>query len=85
MIEIKDLLLKFNNILSSEESKINLIKEALNKILKLEIKNTDIEIKNNSVYLNIKPIYKNEVFLHQDEISSFLEENLGKRAPKNFR
>lgn len=85
MIEIKDLLLRFNNILLSEEVKIIAIKDVLEKVVKIQIKTSDIKIKDNIIYLNIKPIYKNEIFLHQEEIMAFLGESLGQKAPKNFR
>lgn len=85
MIEIKDLLLRWSNILLSKEAKKEAIKNAITEVVKIEIHSSDIEIKNNTVYLNIKPIYKNEIFLHQEEIASNLEKTLGKRAPKSFR
>ncbi len=85
MIEIKDLLSRFNDILFSEEIKIQAIQGVLEKIIHLKIAHTDIKIKNNNIYLNIKPIYKNEIFLHQEKIFSLLEETLGKKSPKNFR
>lgn len=85
MIEIKDLLLKFNNLLVSENLKINTIKEVLFGVVGLEIKSEDIKIKNNDVYLNIKPIYKNEIFFKKDKILLKLEEILGKKAPKDFK
>ena len=85
MIEIKDLLLRFNNILLSEEIKVEAIKNVLEKVVNLKIDKSDIKIKNNIIYLNTKPIYKNEIFLHMKEINSLLEESLGKRGPKTFR
>ncbi|MDE2399500.1 MAG: hypothetical protein KGL67_00585 [Patescibacteria group bacterium] len=85
MIEIKDLLSKWNNTLLSEEVKTEYIKEVLEKVIKIKIKNTDIKIKDNTVYLNLKPIYKNEIFLNQEKIISLLTEKLGKKTPKNIR
>lgn len=85
MIEIKDLLLRFSNILLSEEIKIEAIKNVLYKITGLEIKNKDIKIKNNAVYLNIKPIYKNEIFLQKEKITSLLGEALGKKTSYDIR
>ena len=61
MIEIKDLLLKFNNLLVSEEVKKNSILNILKEVVGIQIKPEDIKIKNNTIYLNIKPIYKNEI------------------------
>lgn len=68
MIEIKDLLLKFNNLLFSEEVKKNSIIDILNQVVGIQVKPEDIKIKNNIIYLNIKPIYKNEILLKKDEI-----------------
>ena len=85
MLEIKDLLVKFNKILLSETVKIQAIQDVLKKTIKLDIKSEDIKIKNNTVYLNIKPIYKNEIFLHKEKINFLLEDILGKRAPTHIR
>lgn len=85
MIEIKDLLLRWSNIILSKEVKKESVKNTIEEVLKIEIQTSDIEIKNNTVYLNIKPIYKNEIFLNQEKINKKLEETLGKRAPKSFR
>lgn len=84
MIEIKDLLLKFNNLLFFEEVKKNSIKEVLNLIIGIQIKNEDIKIKNNIIYLNIKPIYKNEILLNKDKIFLKLKEKLGKKTPQEI-
>lgn len=81
MIEIKDLLVRFNNILLSEEVKKEFIKDVIFEIIGVQIKNQDIQIKNNVIYLNIKPIYKNEIFLKQDLIFLKLKESFGKKAP----
>ena len=82
MIEIKDLLLKFNNILISGEVKKEFIKKSIKDATNIDIKNDDIKIQNNTVYLNIKPIYKNEIFLKQDLISNKLGEFFGVRKPE---
>jgi len=85
MIEIKDLLVRFNNILLGEEGKKEIIKKTIYEVIGIEIKKQEIEIKNNIIYLNIKPIYKNEIFLKQNEIFLKLKEFLGKNFPKNLR
>ena len=82
MIEIKDLLLRFNNLLLSEEIKKNSVADTLYGVVGLRVKLEDIKIKNNTVYLNIKPIYKNEIFLKKDKIDLKLEENLGRSRPR---
>lgn len=81
MIEIKDLLIRFNKILLSEEAKKEFIKNAISEIIGIQIKNQDVQIKNNIIYLNIKPIYKSEILLKQDKIFLKLKESFGKRAP----
>jgi len=85
MIEIKDLLARFNNILLSGEIKKSAIRDVLQKIIGVEIKPEDIKIKNNTIYLNIKPIYKNEIFIKQDKIFLALKESLGGKTPKDIR
>jgi len=84
MIEIKDLLLKFGNILLKEEVKKDLIREIISKAINFEIKKEDIKIKNNVIYLNIKPIYKNEIFLKKDEIFNELKILLAQKTPEKF-
>ena len=85
MIEIKDLLERFSNLLLGEEAKKNAIREVLNQIINIEIKSEDVKIKNNVIYLNIKPIYKNEILLKQEQIFSKLKESLGKKTPQEIR
>ncbi|MEO5635319.1 MAG: hypothetical protein ABIS26_01685 [Candidatus Paceibacterota bacterium] len=85
MIEIKDLLARFNKLLLSEDKKIECIRDIISKSIHLEIKKEDVKIKNNVIFLNIKPIYKSEVFLKQEEIFSQLKECFGARGPKEVR
>lgn len=85
MIEIKDLLLRFSNLLLSEEIKKQSICEIISESIGIKINIQNIKIKNNIVYLDIKPIYKNEIFLKKDFINSKLEEVLGKKAPSKLR
>ena len=85
MIEIKDLLLKFSNLLVSEEDKKESVRSIISEAVGVTIKKSDIEIKNNTVYLNIKPIYKNEILMKRDYIFSRLRESLGKKAPRDIR
>ena len=85
MIEIKNLLVKFNKILLSEEAKKEFIKNAISEIIGIQIKNQDIQIKNNIIYLNIKPIYKSEILLKQDKIFLKLKEFFGKKTPTALR
>jgi len=85
MIEIKDLLNRFNNLLLSEKIKIESTRKILSGAVGIKINKQNIKIKNNVIYLDIKPIYKNEIFLKQDQIFLKLKEAFGKKAPKNIR
>ncbi len=84
MIEIKDLLERFGNILLKEELKKEAIREIISKNINLKIKPEDIKIKKGVIYLNIKPIYKNEIFLKKDQITLELEKSLGQKSPKKI-
>jgi len=75
MIEIKDLLARFDNILLSEEGKKESIRHAVSEIIGTDIESKDKKIKNGVIYLNIKPIYKNEIFLKQEQIFLKLKES----------
>ncbi len=85
MIEIKDLLLRFSNILLSEEVKKESVRKIISENIRVAIKSEDIKIKNGTIYLNIKPIYKNEILLKRDKIFSELEKSLGKKSPQSIR
>lgn len=85
MIEIKDLLARFDNILLKGEGKAEAIREIISNTIGVEIKKEDIKIKSNIIYLNIKPIYKNEIFLKKEKIFTKLQESLGKKTPENIR
>jgi len=85
MVEIKDLLQRFSNLLLSEEIKKSCVKDVISQIIGAPIDIKDVKIKNNSVYLNIKPIYKNEILLKQDQIFIELQNCLGKKSPEAVR
>lgn len=85
VVEIKDLLSRFNDILLKSEGRNIFIQEAIFKATNLKIENKDIKIKNNIIYLDIKPIYKNKIFLKKEEIFKNLEFSLGKKIPEGFR
>lgn len=84
MIEIKDLLVKFSNLLLSEEMKKEAIRNIISEVIGVKIKKEDIQIKKGVIYLNIKPIYKNEIFIKQEQIFLKLKESLGKKTPQNI-
>ncbi|MEI6280743.1 MAG: hypothetical protein WCP17_01955 [bacterium] len=85
MIEIKDLLNRFRDILFKEEDKKEIIRNIISKIIRTEINSKDIEIKKGIIYLNIKPIYKNEIFIKKEQIFLRLKEVLGEKTPQNIR
>lgn len=85
MIEIKDLLTRFSNLLLSGEANKKLIQEVIFEVTRVRIQTKDMEIKNGTLYLNTKPIYKNELFLKREEILFKLRESLGKRSPTEIR
>jgi hypothetical protein len=81
MIEIKDLLSNFENLLVSESFKKREVKRIILEEAKIDIKTEDIQLKNGTIFLNIKPIYKNEIFFKKDKILSKLRESLDKESP----
>ena len=85
MIEIKDLLLRFNNLLLTGEAKKDSIRSIISETIGVQINSEDIKIKNGTIYLNIKPIYKNEILLKKEKIFSKLKETLGKKSPSSFQ
>ncbi len=84
MIEIKDLLARWSNILLSGEAKKETVRGIISNIIGVPIKSEDIKLKNNTVYLNIKPIYKSEIFLKKEKIDAKLEEIFNERAPREI-
>lgn len=85
MIEIKDLLSRFNDLLLLGERGKEITRNTISEIIGVEINSGDIEVKNNTIYLNIKPIYKNEILIKREQINLKLEEILGKKAPQKIR
>jgi hypothetical protein len=85
MIEIKDLLARFEHILLGEDVKIDSILQTLRKVAGVKIERKDIKIKNNIIYLDTKPIYKNQIFLKKEQIAEELEDIFGTNAPKEVR
>jgi phage-related protein len=79
MIEIKDLLGRFKELLSNEDYKKEAVRDTLKNILNLDIEKEKITIKKNSILLDINPVYKNEVFIKKDIILTSIFEKLGKK------
>lgn len=85
VVEIKDLLSRFSNLILKGEGKNEIIRIAIKEGAGVNIQSGDIKIKNNIIYLNIKPIYKNKILLKQEKILEKLKELLGDNHPKDFR
>lgn len=82
MIEIKDLLLRFNKLIDNEEIKLSLIRESILEVLKIDIPKNKILFKNGILKIDINSIYKNEIFLNWEKVSRRIEE---KSNIKNIR
>lgn len=85
MIEIKDLLLKFSNLILKEEVKREVTRTVISEVIHYDIKPEEIKIKNNIIYLNIKPIYKSQILIKKEEIFNKLKENFTSRTPNDIR
>lgn len=85
MIEIKDVLSRFSNVLFEHDSKQKLVLEAIFKVTNIKIKQSDLKIKNNVIYLNIKPLYKSEIFTKQELIFQELKKIISKNTPSTIR
>lgn len=82
MIEIKNLLIRFNKLVDNEEIKISLIKEAILEVSNIDIPKNKITFKNGVLKLDIKSIYRSEIFLNWDKILEKIEQ---KGNIKNIR
>jgi hypothetical protein len=85
MIEIKDLLGRFSQILLSEEERKKIVANTISQIINIKINSKQIKIKNNIIYLDIKPLYKNEIFIKQNQIFLKLKEVFTKNTPEEIR
>lgn len=85
MIEIKDLLSRWSNVLLSGESKTETVRGIISKVIGIKIDPEDIKIKNNTIFLNIKPIYRSEILLKKEKIDSLLEEVFNNKNVPNIR
>ncbi|HEY4477673.1 MAG TPA: hypothetical protein VJB09_00150 [Candidatus Paceibacterota bacterium] len=74
MIEIKDLLQRFEKILGHEVVKIGLIQDVIKNLVGIDVTKDHIKIKGTTLVLNIKPIYKNEILLKKSAILQSLKE-----------
>ncbi len=80
MIEIKDLLAKYDKLLFFEENKRMAVSRAVSEALSVHVDPKKIRIKNGTVYIDLKPIYKNEILMKKNKILKALEkENNGKQ------
>ena len=85
MIELKDLLGRFDNVLRSGSIARVAVHQAVLEATGIAIPEENIEIKGSSVYLKIKPLYKAEIYLKQEKILSCIEKTLGAKAPRELR
>lgn len=85
MIELKDLLSRFQHLVNSGELRKETIRSVLSEVLHTEIKSEKLTIKNNIIYLDIAPIYKNEILLKKEKIFQKLSESLGAKSPSDLR
>jgi len=85
MIEIKDLLSRFNTILLSEDVKKQAVVSAIANSTGIILDKKDVEIKKDTVFLNTKPIHKSEILIKQKDIYSKLIEILGSKGPSEIR
>ena len=74
MVEIKEILERYTEILLGEERKIDKIIESIFEISDIKIKKEDIKIKNGIIFLKIKPIYKNEIFKKKEKVLEKIKE-----------
>lgn len=84
MIELKDLLSRFDKILSSNTARKNIVAETIKEIAGFDVETKNINIKGDTIYLFIKPIYKNELFLKKDMFFRELEKKLDKNTLKKI-
>lgn len=85
MIEIKDLLLRFESVLLREGDRIGAIQKSIENVTGIKLDTKNINIKRHSIFLDIKPIYKAEILLKQEEIALKLEEILCNKIPTKIR
>ncbi len=84
MIELKDLLSRFDKILSSNTARKNIVAETIKEVAGLDVETKNINIKGDTIYLFIKPIYKNELLLKKDMFFRELEKKLDKNTLKKI-
>ena len=85
MIELKDLLSRFQHLVNSGEIRKESIRSILSEVLNIQIESDKINIKNNIIYLDIEPIYKNEILIKKEKIFEKLSSVLGKKSPSDLR
>ncbi len=84
MIEIKDLLLNFKNLLVSEEAKKEIIANVIKETTGIKIASENIDFKKGVLRLETKPIYRNEIFMKREQILTKLKEVLGRKSPSQI-
>ena len=84
MIEVGDLLSKFENLLFSKRVQKSIIQESIKEVVRIEIPLDDIEIKGVNAHINTKPIYRSEIFLNKDKILNTINSKSIKNKIKNL-
>lgn len=72
MIEVRDLLSRFENLLFSKRIQKSIIQESIKEVVGLDIPIENIEIKNLNILIDSQPIYKNEIFLNKEKILNLI-------------
>lgn len=65
MIELKDLLKRFEKIIGHNSLAVSAVQEVLRKSLGINLDKDKIRIKGKVVLLDVKPLYKNEILIRK--------------------
>ena len=74
MIEIKDLLHRFEKILGHESVKIGVVQKVLKEDFNILTQKDQIVVKGRVLYLKIKPVFRNEVLIHKEKFLHLLKD-----------
>jgi len=76
MKKIKNLLKKFQKVISLEEENKKIIIEAIKKYTQEDLKDKDLKISNKTIYISQNPYVKREILLKKSKILAELKEKL---------
>ncbi|MFM7088081.1 MAG: hypothetical protein ACKOW9_00910 [Candidatus Paceibacterota bacterium] len=74
MIEIKDLLHRFEKILGHESVKINIVQGVLKNHFSILVEKQQIVIKGKTLFFKIKPVFRNEILIHKEKFLRLLKD-----------